>query len=1540
MASQSSRPQVWQRNYFPPHGGGKGGGGGTTYNQASTQIPPEVLARYNAVNARAEEAAKAPFKPYEGEFVAPVNQTQQGGINAITNAGSTVQPYFNAATSAAGNALGAAQPYYGTATNQVAGATTQGAALNQQALGTLNQGLAGAQPYQQGATGFALAGTGQVNPGQLDVNNYMSPYNEAVVQSTLNLVDQQQGRELRDQRDQQIMSGGFGGDGSQIGRAVLQGQQGLARANVASNLYNQNYGQALGAAQQQQGVALGAGQANRAALQTGAGQLAQIGQQGFNQALAGSQGQAAIGQQGYAQGLGAAQANQALGQGLYGMGNNYATTMAGLGTGLQGAQLAQGQAQIGAGTIHQQTQQAQDQAVYNQFLQQQGYPFQVAQFLANIATGTGALSGSTTQGSSTSPQPFFSDERLKEDIRTIGHTKDGLRIVTYRYKGSPHTQIGMLAQDVEKKRPEAVGLAGGYKTVDYDAATRKALGGAVANDNGYAEGGAPGFDPAALAQMLLAHQAMFPGGAHDRVGINTGTGPRGMQLVQMPNRTLNAPKLPDTPRPPEPQLKTALGAVGDLGDVYSKGKGLYSAGKEAYGVARDAWDNVVHGPIDDQIKDWSKYGSTPAGGLGGAAAVSGTEGAAKLAGDAGMDALSDTAAKDVAAAIPADDLIETATSLFARNGGRIKRYASGGAPYGDAEGYLPEELYKPEDPQDLVEKQKGLGASERAFMAPRGGGEGGRGGSSGLGKGIGSILGLVGGSLVGMPGLGSMAGGMLGSMFNKGGRAGYATDGAVEDLPPFELEPDNVIPFRPKTGLAVPPREVVEERPLTPPIITQATPPAGLAPAAASTEQFGPPAPPPPSAAPTGIAAPPTGLAPQTPPPPLPPPQTVRQADNFDAPDNVMNRMWTIESGHKQFKPDGTPVVSSAGALGYTQMQAAGPEAAALAGVPYDKRRLAYDEEYNKLLGTTWARHLQQKYGDPYKAAAAYNAGEGAFGNAMKQAAEKGGNYWDYLPAETQGYLHFVSGGKFGKPGTPGNVDRALSMVRERALPNEAPAAGAPAGQAPSISSLDLSMPPKDNPKGDWLDRNERYVVTGLSFLGNMLASPSHQLTGAIGHGLAAAAPTYAALGYKERGSGQQQQQIQISGQQLDIQQRAQYINLLAQLRTMQAARLARGLPEDPQLAAQISHLAKITVGGASPSGGSAGAPTGLAPQTAPEPTAPPAAPPTPPATTPATPPAASPAAGQPQPVSPELAARFPALRELPPQITSREFKDRIHPEDDPIELYKRANEIADQGSMRGEYERLVSRADAAMQRLRSGYVIGKDMMPVLVPGMAQTQRALEMGKKNIEWAEKEGPAALARRRERQSLDLVRHALEEYQTNALADVSTRVQSLAHAVGIPIPNGAKMNAAMVQEIIKQSAAKAGGADTDMGRQLLRMSSIDPAKEPEANKQILAQSYADINANDARYNYLQPRMSAVPQLDTPLETQQWSQQNTPEKFYNEAYNDIAVRGATPEVSRMREGQTYIIEPGQLPGVTTPTKYRVTRSADGKPQLTKVQ
>lgn len=50
----------------------------------------------------------------------------------------------------------------------------------------------------------------------------------------------------------------------------------------------------------------------------------------------------------------------------------------------------------------------------------------------------------------------LSDERAKEDKEKIGETKDGLGIYSFKYKGSPKTEIGLMAQEVAKSKPGAV----------------------------------------------------------------------------------------------------------------------------------------------------------------------------------------------------------------------------------------------------------------------------------------------------------------------------------------------------------------------------------------------------------------------------------------------------------------------------------------------------------------------------------------------------------------------------------------------------------------------------------------------------------------------------------------------------------------------------------------------------------------------------------------------------------------------------------------------------------------------------------------------------------------------------------------------------------------------------------------------------------------------------------------------------------------------------------------------------------------------------
>ena len=102
------------------------------------------------------------------------------------------------------------------------------------------------------------------------------------------------------------------------------------------------------------------------------------------------------------------------------------------------------------------------------------YQNQLSAYNANQAANSGFLGGLMSLGGSAlmAPTGTFSDERLKTDIKQIGTHKLGIGIYTFKYKKGHHlpegTQVGVMAQEVEKVIPEAVTIAeNGYKLVNY-----------------------------------------------------------------------------------------------------------------------------------------------------------------------------------------------------------------------------------------------------------------------------------------------------------------------------------------------------------------------------------------------------------------------------------------------------------------------------------------------------------------------------------------------------------------------------------------------------------------------------------------------------------------------------------------------------------------------------------------------------------------------------------------------------------------------------------------------------------------------------------------------------------------------------------------------------------------------------------------------------------------------------------------------------------------------------------------------------------------
>lgn len=122
---------------------------------------------------------------------------------------------------------------------------------------------------------------------------------------------------------------------------------------------------------------------------------------------------------------------------------------------------------------------------------------------------------------------------------------------------------------------------------------------------------------------------------------------------------------------------------------------------------------------------------------------------------------------------------------------------------------------------------------------------------------------------------------------------------------------------------------------------------------------------------------------------------------------------------------NGEFLISPKGAVGPAQvMPGTAPEAARLAGLPWDETKYRSDAAYNLALGKAYYQKQLAVFGDPVMAAAAYNAGPGGVRKAIAKAREKGGSWTDYLPAETKGYIAKFRE-RMGVSGTADGIDEA-----------------------------------------------------------------------------------------------------------------------------------------------------------------------------------------------------------------------------------------------------------------------------------------------------------------------------------------------------------------------------------------------------------------------------------------------------------------------------------------------------------------------------------
>jgi hypothetical protein len=111
-------------------------------------------------------------------------------------------------------------------------------------------------PYTQGAqrsnyeTAVQKFGGATYNPlGAEDISRYMNPFQQDVIDASLNTLNDQEKRTLNGNNDAAIRAGAFGGSGSAVQNALTQGEYDKNRGSLVAGLNATNYGQAVNTAQ-------------------------------------------------------------------------------------------------------------------------------------------------------------------------------------------------------------------------------------------------------------------------------------------------------------------------------------------------------------------------------------------------------------------------------------------------------------------------------------------------------------------------------------------------------------------------------------------------------------------------------------------------------------------------------------------------------------------------------------------------------------------------------------------------------------------------------------------------------------------------------------------------------------------------------------------------------------------------------------------------------------------------------------------------------------------------------------------------------------------------------------------------------------------------------------------------------------------------------------------------------------------------------------------------------------------------------------------
>lgn len=380
------------------------GSGGSTNTVTSNSAPPAYVQQAEqGVYSDAQSAASNPYQYYTGNMVAGLSPDQEQAIATTANAQGMYGDYGNAAENSLTGGMSAASGY----TNAAGQAAQSGA---QTASGYLNNAgqmvdaaYGAANPYLNSASQSITSAEQPISAQQ--IQQYENPYQQQAINSTVAEMQNTNAQQQTALEGNAISNGAFGNDRMAVTQAALANQQDLAMNQTVAGMENQNYSQALSAAQQ-----------NQANNLEGGFEMGNLGQEALNAGLSSAQAESGLGTQALGIGTGLANEYGQLGSQALNIGATGAQDQSALGTTALNNTLTGAQAQFGMGTAEQAQQQNSLNAAYQQWLSGVQYPFQTSQYLGDIVEGIGGIAG----GSSSSMYPSPSSLSQVAGLATSG----------------------------------------------------------------------------------------------------------------------------------------------------------------------------------------------------------------------------------------------------------------------------------------------------------------------------------------------------------------------------------------------------------------------------------------------------------------------------------------------------------------------------------------------------------------------------------------------------------------------------------------------------------------------------------------------------------------------------------------------------------------------------------------------------------------------------------------------------------------------------------------------------------------------------------------------------------------------------------------------------------------------------------------------------------------------------------------------------------------------------------------------------------------